>query len=287
MHHFCNSSAIPYPLQNHPDVGESSPLKNRLQRGGKSFSPRERSTVRLYFSLYFFLKLIFCETSKKKKGRSKMENSTQTSTTAIVPFISYEQTAHAEFVELQAIDRKVKSAQRKAFNLEVVMVYNKETKRQSFAHSGLAMRGAKLYEDAKASGDKEMTKAMNDKFKSQRIAEWRAYRNLVLSGELEELFNTEIRKTKQGKAITSVGYLLKLVKKAQASLSAKAEQSATDDTAKAETPDVGESSSEPQTEVVSVPQTEEDFVALMIERGLDLNKVVEIIFDLDKQSKVA
>jgi len=25
----------------------------------------------------------------------------------------------------------------------------------------------------------------------------------------------------------------------------------------------------------------------MIERGLDLNKVVEIIFDLDKQSKVA
>jgi hypothetical protein len=39
--------------------------------------------------------------------------------------------------------------------------------------------------------------------------------------------------------------------------------------------------------VVSVPQTEEDFVAIMIERGLDLNKVVEIIFDLDKQSKVA
>ena len=44
---------------------------------------------------------------------------------------------------------------------------------------------------------------------------------------------------------------------------------------------------EPQEKVVSVPQSEEDFVALMIERGLDLNKVVEIIFDLDKSEKVA
>ena len=57
-----------------------------------------------------------------------------------------------------------------------------------------------------------------------------------------------------------------------------------------ETPDVGEtaeSQAEPQQQVVSVPQSEEDFVALMIERGLDLDKVVEIIFDLDNVKKVA
>ena len=62
-----------------------------------------------------------------------------------------------------------------------------------------------------------------------------------------------------------------------------------DETAEAETPDVGtsEAQSEPQEKVVSVPQSEEDFVALMIERGLDLDKVVEIIFDLDNVKKVA
>ena len=82
--------------------------------------------------------------------------------------------------------------------------------------------------------------------------------------------------------MTNVGSLLKAFKKETAPVE--------DTSSPTETPDVGEnaeSQAEPQEKVVSVPQTEEDFVALMIERGLDLDKVVEIIFDLDKSEKVA
>ena len=82
--------------------------------------------------------------------------------------------------------------------------------------------------------------------------------------------------------MTNVGSLLKAF---------KSETKVVSETAEAETPDVGEnaeSQAEPQQETVKIPlNTEEDFVNLMIERGLDLNKVVEIIFDLDKSEKVA
>ena len=105
--------------------------------------------------------------------------------------------------------------------------------------------------------------------------------NLVGDLEHDTEYADENKKKKDRKPITSISYLLKLYKKSL--------QPSVDETAEAETPDVGtsEAQSEPQEKVVSVPQSEEDFVALMIERGLDLDKVVEIIFDLDNVKKVA
>ena len=208
-----------------------------------------------------------------------MENSATQTATAIVPFVSFEDTYRAKFMALKSVEKKIKGHLTRAFKLDVKYDWVKSAKRFVFSPTGQSIDIADLYEEGKHRGDKQLTKDMNLYFGSQRISEARTYKRLVLSGEMEEVFNTSIRKMKS-KDITSVGYLLKLYKKATAPEKVET----------AETPDVGEtaeSQAEPQEKVVSVPQTEEDFVALMIERGLDLDKVVEIIFDLDKSEKVA
>lgn len=196
-------------------------------------------------------------------------------------FQSYEGTLHARMTALKNVDRRVKSLRGKAFGLEVHMDNDAKTGKYTFLQSGHAIDVARLYNEAKEHGDKATTRAMTTYYTSQRISEYRTYESLVTSGQLEEVFNSTIKGMKT-KEISSIGYMLKLYKKATAPAKEEA-------TAEAETPDVGETEEAPQTqqETVKVPQTEEDFVAIMVERGLDLDKVVELIFDLDKQSKVA
>jgi len=198
-------------------------------------------------------------------------------------FQAYEGSLHDRMVALKKVDSRVKSLRGKAFGLEVHMDNDAKTGKYTFLQSGHAIDVARLYNEAKMHDDKATTRAMTTYYSSQRISEYRTYEDLVTSGQLEEVFNTTIKGTKT-KEISSISYMLKVYKKAIAPAKEEA-------TAEAETPDVGEtaeSQAEDQQETVKIPlNTEEDFVALMIERGLDLNKVVEIIFDLDKQSKVA
>ena len=210
----------------------------------------------------------------KSTAKSSASKSAPTSA-----FQSYEDTAHAKVVALKKTEARMKALRGKAFGLDVHYAWVKDSKRFVFSATGQSVEVAQTYEEAKERKAKDITKMMNDYFGSQRISEAREYTRLVLSGELEEVFNTTIKGMKT-KEISSVGYLLKLYKKATAPVKEEA-------TAEAETPDVGETEEAPQEATVKVPQTEEDFVALMIERGLDLEKVVELIFDLDKQSKVA
>jgi len=215
-----------------------------------------------------------------------MAKSTQTATTSATPtsaptqaFQAYEGSLHDRMVALKKVDSRVKSLRGKAFNLEVHMDNDAKTGKYTFLQSGHAIDVARLYNEAKGHGDKATTRAMTTYYSSQRISEYRTYEDLVTSGQLEEVFNTTIKGTKT-KEISSISYMLKVYKKAIAPAKEEA-------TAEAETPDVGETEEAPQEATVKVPHTEEDFVAIMIERGLDLDKVVELIFDLDKQSKVA
>jgi len=194
-------------------------------------------------------------------------------------FQSYEGTLHDRMVALKKVDSRVKSLRGKAFGLEVHMDNDAKTGKYTFLQSGHAIDVARLFNEAKEHGDKATTRAMTTYYTSQRISEYRTYESLVTSGQLEEVFNTTIKGTKT-KEISSISYMLKLYKKATAPAKEEA-------TAEAETPDVGETEEAPQEATVKVPQTEEDFVAIMVERGLDLEKVVELIFDLDKQSQVA
>ena len=213
-------------------------------------------------------------------AKSTAKSSAQSSASASA-FQSYEDTAHAKVVALKKTEARMKALRGKAFGLDVHYAWVKDSKRFVFSATGQSVEVAQTYEEAKERKAKDITKMMNDYFGSQRISEAREYTRLVLSGELEEVFNTTIKGMKT-KEISSVGYLLKLYKKATAPAKEEA-------TAEAETPDVGETEEapQPQQETVKVPQTEEDFVAIMVERGLDLDKVVELIFDLDKSEKVA
>jgi len=208
-----------------------------------------------------------------------MENSTQTAT-AIVPFINYNQTLDSDVQTVIKTEKKIKSAQRRLFIGDTDHVWDKTTRRWVFGQNGQAFQIGKVWRQAEKLERKDLLKTLRENFQSQRLSEAKTFHDLVVDGSLEEWFNSR-PKDKRSKPMTNVGSLLKAF---------KSETKVVSETAEAETPDVGEtaeSQAEPQEKVVSVPQTEEDFVALMIERGLDLDKVVEIIFDLDKSEKVA
>jgi len=203
-----------------------------------------------------------------------MENSATQTATAIVPFINYNQTLDSDVQTVIKTEKKIKSAQRRLFIGDTDHVWDKTTRRWVFGQIGKVWRQAEKLER------KDLLKTLRENFQSQRLSEAKTFHDLVVDGSLEEWFNSR-PKDKRSKPMTNVGSLLKAF---------KSETKVVSETAEAETPDVGEtaeSQAEPQEKVVSVPQTEEDFVALMIERGLDLDKVVEIIFDLDKSEKVA
>lgn len=207
-----------------------------------------------------------------------MENSTQTAT-AIVPFINYNQTLESDIQIVIKTEKKIKSAQRRLFIGDTDHVWDKTERKWVFGQNGQAFKIGKVWRSAEKLERKDLLKTLRENFQSQRLSEAKAFHDLVVDGSLEEWFNSR-PKDKRSKPMTNVGSLLKAF---------KSETKEVSETAEAETPDVGtsEAQSEPQEQVVSVPQSEEDFVALMIERGLDLNKVVEIIFDLDKSEKVA
>ena len=208
-----------------------------------------------------------------------MENSTQTAT-AIVPFINYNQTLDSDVQTVIKTEKKIKSAQRRLFIGDTDHVWDKTSKRWVFGMNGQAFQIGKVWRQAEKLERKDLLKTLRENFQSQRLSEAKTFHDLVVDGSLEEWFNSR-PKDKRSKPMTNVGSLLKAF---------KSETKVVSEPAEAETPDVGEtaeSQAEPQEQVVSVPQTEEDFVALMIERGLDLDKVVEIIFDLDKSEKVA
>tara|TARA_R100000654_G_scaffold36636_1_gene62273 strand:+ start:262 stop:885 length:624 start_codon:yes stop_codon:yes gene_type:complete len=207
-----------------------------------------------------------------------MENSTQTAT-AIVPFINYNQTLESDIQIVIKTEKKIKSAQRRLFIGDTDHVWDKTERKWVFGQNGQAFKIGKVWRSAEKLERKDLLKTLRENFQSQRLSEAKAFHDLVVDGSLEDWFNHR-PKDKRSKPMTNVGSLLKAF---------KSETKEVSETAEAETPDVGtsEAQSEPQEQVVSVPQSEEDFVALMIERGLDLNKVVEIIFDLDKSEKVA
>ena len=197
-----------------------------------------------------------------------MENSTQTAT-AIVPFINYNQTLDSDVQTVIKTEKKIKSAQRRLFIGDTDHVWDKTTRRWVFGQNGQAFQIGKVWRQAEKLERKDLLKTLRENFQSQRLSEAKTFHDLVVDGSLEEWFNSR-PKDKRSKPMTNVGSLLKAF---------KSETKVVSETA--------ESQAEPQEKVVSVPQTEEDFVALMIERGLDLDKVVEIIFDLDKSEKVA
>ena len=205
-----------------------------------------------------------------------MENSTQTAT-AIVPFINYNQTLDSDVQTVIKTEKKIKSAQRRLFIGDTDHVWDKTTRRWVFGQNGQAFQIGKVWRQAEKLERKDLLKTLRENFQSQRLSEAKTFHDLVVDGSLEEWFNSR-PKDKRSKPMTNVGSLLKAFKKETAPVE--------DTSSPTETPDVGEnaeSQAEPQEKVVSVPQTEEDYVALMIERGLDLNKVVEIIWDLDKK----
>ena len=209
-----------------------------------------------------------------------MENSATQTATAIVPFINYNQTLDSDVQTVIKTEKKIKSAQRRLFIGDTDHVWDKTTRRWVFGMNGQAFQIGKVWRQAEKLERKDLLKTLRENFQSQRLSEAKTFHDLVVDGSLEEWFNSR-PKDKRSKPMTNVGSLLKAF---------KSETKVVSETAEAETPDVGEtaeSQAEPQEKVVSVPQTEEDFVALMIERGLDLDKVVEIIFDLDKSEKVA
>ena len=212
-----------------------------------------------------------------------MENTATQTATAIVPFINYNQTLTSRIEERIKEEKAIKSAINRAYKLDTGINYSKEAKKMQIEKD--RSQGYKLgrdFDEAKSTDSKSDLELLRKNFSSQRLSEGKAYFQAVEDGSMQT-FIDNLPKKRDRKPITSISYLLKMYKKSL--------QPSVDETAEAETPDVGEnaeSQAEPQQETVKIPlNTEEDFVALMIERGLDLNKVVEIIFDLDKQSKVA
>lgn len=205
-----------------------------------------------------------------------MAKSTQTA------FVNYNSTLTSRIEERIKEEKAIKSAINRAYVLDTGIKYSKEAKKMQIEKD--LSQGYKLgrdFEEAKSLDSKSDLDLLRKNFSSQRLSEGKAYYLAVEDGSLQTFIDS-LPKKKDRKPITSISYLLKLYKKSL--------QPSVDETAEAETPDVGEtaeSQAEPQEKVVSVPQTEEDFVALMIERGLDLDKVVEIIFDLDNVKKVA
>ena len=201
-----------------------------------------------------------------------MAKSTQTA------FVNYNSTLTSRIEERIKEEKAIKSAINRAYVLDTGIKYSKEAKKMQIEKD--LSQGYKLgrdFEEAKSLDSKSDLDLLRKNFSSQRLSEGKAYYLAVEDGSLQTFIDS-LPKKKDRKPITSISYLLKLYKKSL--------QPSVDETAEAETPDVGEtaeSQAEPQEKVVSVPQSEEDFVALMIERGLDLNKVVEIIFDLDKK----
>lgn len=210
-----------------------------------------------------------------------MENTATQTATAIVPFINYNQTLESDIQTVIKTEKKIKSAQRRLFIGDTDHVWDKTTRRWVFGQNGQAFQIGKVWRSAEKLERKDLLKTLRDNFQSQRLSEAKAFHDLVVDGSLEEWFNSR-PKDKRSKPMTNVGSLLKAF---------KSETKEVSETAEAETPDVGEnaeSQAEDQQETVKIPlNTEQDFVNLMIERGLDLNKVVEIIFDLDKSEKVA
>ena len=205
-----------------------------------------------------------------------MAKSTQTA------FVNYNSTLTSRIEERIKEEKAIKSAINRAYVLDTGIKYSKEAKKMQIEKD--LSQGYKLgrdFEEAKSLDSKSDLDLLRKNFSSQRLSEGKAYYLAVEDGSLQTFIDS-LPKKKDRKPITSISYLLKLYKKSL--------QPSVDETAEAETPDVGEtaeSQAEPQEKVVSVPQSEEDFVALMIERGLDLDKVVEIIFDLDNVKKVA
>ena len=204
-----------------------------------------------------------------------MAKSTQTA------FVNYNSTLTSRIEERIKEEKAIKSAINRAYVLDTGIKYSKEAKKMQIEKD--LSQGYKLgrdFEEAKSLDSKSDLDLLRKNFSSQRLSEGKAYYLAVEDGSLQTFIDS-LPKKKDRKPITSISYLLKLYKKSL--------QPSVDETAEAETPDVGtsEAQAEPQEKVVSVPQSEEDFVALMIERGLDLDKVVEIIFDLDNVKKVA
>mgnify|MGYP003125906297 FL=1 len=205
-----------------------------------------------------------------------MAKSTQTA------FENYNSTLTSRIEERIKEEKAIKSAINRAYVLDTGIKYSKEAKKMQIEKD--LSQGFKLgrdFEEAKSLDSKSDLKLLRDNFKSQRLSEAKAYFQAVEDGSMQT-FIDNLPKKKDRKPITSISYLLKLYKKSL--------EPSVDETAEAETPDVGtsEAQAEPQQETVKIPlNTEEDFVALMIERGLDLDKVVEIIFDLDNVKKVA
>ena len=205
-----------------------------------------------------------------------MAKSTQTA------FVNYNSTLTSRIEERIKEEKAIKSAINRAYVLDTGIKYSKEAKKMQIEKD--LSQGYKLgrdFEEAKSLDSKSDLDLLRKNFSSQRLSEGKAYYLAVEDGSLQTFIDS-LPKKKDRKPITSISYLLKLYKKSL--------QPSVDETAEAETPDVGtsEAQAEPQQETVKIPlNTEEDFVALMIERGLDLDKVVEIIFDLDNVKKVA
>lgn len=197
---------------------------------------------------------------------------TNSTTTQIVPFIDYNSTLESDIETLIKTERRIKSAVRKLFISDTNQSYDKTSKKWVFGQNGQAFQIGKAFRQAEKLERKDLLKHLRANIDSRRLSESKTFHDLVLSGDLETWFNSR-PKDKRSTPMTNVGSLLKAFKK---------ETTPVEDTSSpTETPDVGETSEPTETETVqvTVPQTEQDFVNLMIERGLDLDKVLEIILD--------
>ena len=201
-----------------------------------------------------------------------MENSTAT---AIVPFINYDQTLESDIEVIIKTEKRIKSAVRKLFISDTNQFYDKTSKKWVFGQDGQAFKIGKAFRSAEQLGRKDLLKHLRANIDSRRLSEGNTFHDLVLSGDLETWYNSR-PKDKRSKPMTNVGSLLKAFKKETAPVE--------DTSSPTETPDVGEKGEShyhapSETVQVTVPQSEQDFVNLMIERGLDLDKVLELILD--------
>ena len=218
------------------------------------------------------------EYNKMKNSAPKLVvNAVKSETVKAIPkglWIRIEDTVDHKLSTLQKMRRSINSKVLGAYRLETGIYFNegewKIDRSKSFAvQMGLMFLDPHLSKE----DQKKASKLCSSQEKS-------CYKRMATEvDEIEEFLNSpERKKTRRfSKPITSVSYLLKLMDKFN-----KPETPDNREDQQEEDQQSSEASDETvqkETVQVKIPQTEEDMVKFMVEKGFDLDKVLEIICD--------
>ena len=214
----------------------------------------------------------------KNSAPKLVVNSVKSETVKAIPkglWINYEDTVDHKLSVLQkmrrSINSKVLGAYRQETGIEFVDGEWKINRSKSFSYNmGLMFLDPHLSKV----DQKKASKLCSSQEKS-------CYKRFATEiDEIEEFLNSpERKKTRRfSKPITSVSYLLKLMDKFNKPETPdnREDQQEDDQQSSDETSD---ETVQKETVQVKIPQTEEDMVKFMVDKGFDLDKVLEIICD--------